>query len=202
MPKPLAICIEDLDAGSASSRYVRCVAIPGRQPGLRLDRSGAVLWQSDDAAACELWVSADDCLILNRPEGAAAVTVRRAGRSLDVPCDKPVELIDQDEIDVGPRHLRLHVHGEGPAVAPPSPFVPEGKPLGRLARAAAAAMALGAIAAPGGCEGGKSPDKGPIHVRERVPEVSPEPKPTDKNPPLQPPPEAKPSERPPEPPEP
>ncbi|MCP4592143.1 MAG: hypothetical protein GY842_15520, partial [bacterium] len=72
MSKPLAICIEDMDA-QAETRYLRCVAVPGRQPGLRLDEAGSVLWKSDDGASCELWVSADDRLILYRPEDATRV---------------------------------------------------------------------------------------------------------------------------------
>ena len=59
---------------------------------------------------CELWVSADDRLILYRPEGADAVAVSRAGRSLDVPSGKPVVLIDQDQIDVDSNGL-VYVSG-------------------------------------------------------------------------------------------
>jgi len=150
MPKPLAICIEDLAPASEAERFLRCVAVPGRQPGLRLDEKGAVLWQSEEEAV-ELWVSADERLVLYRPEGSAATTVRRGERSLAAPAEKPVILIDQDEIDVGARRLRIHVHGEAPEVAAPSPLVPETQqsgPLGRLARAAAA-VALGSVMAAG-----------------------------------------------------
>jgi hypothetical protein len=56
MPKPMAICIEDLDS-QPKTKYLRCVALPGRQPGLRLDKAGSVLWQNDDGVSCELWVS-------------------------------------------------------------------------------------------------------------------------------------------------
>jgi hypothetical protein len=143
MPEPLAICIEDLDPRTPGDRYLRCVAVPGRRPGLRVDRAGRVLWKSDEAVACELWVSADDRLILYRPEGAAAVVCRREGRSLEVPAAKPVVLLDQDRIDVGSRHLRVHVHGRAPAIAPPSLLpVRSGAGAGRVA--AAAALALGA----------------------------------------------------------
>jgi len=167
MSKPMALCIEDLDPQAGAPKYVRCVAIPGRQPGLRLDFGGAVLWQSDDAVACELWVSADDCLILYRPEGAAAVTLRRTGRSLDVPYAKPVVVIDQDEIDVGARRLRVHVHGDAPAIAAPSVFVPEQGVLSRLVRAAAAAVAIFSAVATSGC----------IEVRDHPPKRPAPPKP-------------------------
>jgi len=173
MPKPIALCIEDLDAGSGASKYVRCVALPGREPGLGLDGRGAVLWRSEEPVACELWVSGDDRLILYRLEGAADVTLSRAGRSLDVPSGKPVVLIDQDQIDVGPRCLRLHVHGEAPAVAAPSPLVPEKKSPGLLARVATAALALGSIVGCGSCEDEQQTPREPIEVRDSPPKVAP-----------------------------
>jgi hypothetical protein len=164
MPKPLAICIEDLDAPATPSQYTRCVAVPGRQPGLRLDGAGRILWRRDESVACELWVSADERLILYRLDDAPSVVLHRAGRSLDVPCSKPVVLIDQDQVDVGGRHLRVHIHGEAAAVAAPSPLLPEPKPKsrvrGRLAQGAATAAVVGAIAAvAGGC----------IEIRETPP---------------------------------
>ncbi len=161
MPKPLAICIEDLDAPATPSQYTRCVALPGRQPGLRLDEAGRVLWHKDEAVACELWVSADDRLILYRPEDAPSVVVHRAGRSLDVPSSKPVVLLDQDQVDVGARRLRIHVHGEAPAVSAPTPLLPEPKTKsrvrGRLTQGAATAAFVGALAV--GC----------IEIRETPP---------------------------------
>ena len=167
MSKPLAICIEDLDAQS-ETKYVRCVALAGRQPGLRLDRAGSVLWQSDDGVACELWVSADERLILYRPAGATRVILHRAGRSLDVPCGKPVVVIDKDRLDVGARRLRIHVHGEAPLVAAPSPLPAMRSPLGRLAQAATAAAVIGAVVTTGGC----------IEVRETPPTAAVTPSPT------------------------
>ena len=64
MPKPLAICIEDLEAASHDARYLCCTAVCGSEPGLRLDPSGRVTWKSRNPAACEIWVSADERLIL------------------------------------------------------------------------------------------------------------------------------------------
>ena len=172
MPKPMAICIEDLEARADQPKFLRCVAVPGRQPGLRVDRNGKVLWQSEDGVSCELWVSGDDRLILYRPEDAVPVTLHRAGRRLEVPGGKPVVLIDQDEFEVGARHLRVHVHGEAPAVSPPSVFVPKQKPLAGLARAAAVAATIGAVAV-GGC-GKKDPEtrgREPIEIRDQPPKV-------------------------------
>ena len=183
MPKPMGICIEDLEARLGEPRYVRCVAVPGRQPGLRLDTGGEILWKSEEDVACEFWVSADDRLILYRPEGAAAVTVSRAGRSLDVPYGKPVVLIDQDQIDVGERRLRVHVHGEAPSVSAPSVLAPQRGTLAGLARAAAVAATIGAAAVAGGC-GKKDADaraKPPVEVRDQPPlmEAPPEDKPAE-----------------------
>ena len=149
MPKPLAICIEELD--SSEARYIRCVALPGRQPGLRLDKTGRVLWQSDDGVSCELWVSADERLILYRPEGADSVMLDRGGRTLDVPYGKPVVVIDQDQVSVGGRRVRIHVHGEAPSVAAPSPLPSRSQPLGRLARTLATTAVIGAAVAASGC---------------------------------------------------
>jgi len=119
---------------------------------------------------CELWVSADDRLILYRPEGADAVAVSRAGRSLDVPYEKPVVLIDQDQIAVGGRQLRVHVHGEAPAVSAPSALAPQQGALSGLARAAAVAATIGVAAVAGGC--GKK-----IEVRDEPPKVEAAPDP-------------------------
>jgi hypothetical protein len=160
MVKPLAICVEDMGS-QAKTRYMRCVALPGRQPGLRLDEAGQVVWRSEDDVACELWVSADGRLVLFRPEGAIPVSVHRAGRSLDVPCGKPVFVIDKDEVDVGERRLRIHVHGEAPSVAAPSPLSFKSRPLRHLAQAATAAAIVGTVSALG-CS--------PIEIRNNPPE--------------------------------
>ncbi len=161
MSEPLAICIEDLDAKTRDARYLRCVALPGRQPGLRLDAAGVVLWKSDAAIACELWISADDRMILYRPEGAAPVTLSRSGRSLDVPYAKPVVLLDKDQIAVGGRRLCVHVHGAAHAVTAPAPLPTRPPAMGRLAQAAAAAAVIGAAAT--GC----------IEIRESPPTFEP-----------------------------
>ena len=159
MPQALALCLEDLHA-SADGRYLRCVALPGRQAGLRISQQGAVSWKISGGVACEMWVSADDQLILLRPPGAVPVIVERAGRRLDVPTDKPVVLIDQDVFRVCGRTLRVHVHGVAETVTPPSPLLPRKAGSTRLA----ALMALGAVVA--GC------DKPPVEVRDRPPAIA------------------------------
>ncbi len=160
MPEPLAICLEDLDPASPDDRYLRCTALVGRGPGLRIDGAGAVTWEEDVGAACELWVSLDDRLILLRPAGAEAVRVVRAGRSLEVPQDKPVVLVDQDGVEVAGKRLRVHVHGVAPQVAPPTPLRTQAR---NAAAGVAAAVALSA-ALTGCC--------GPVEVREVPPSIA------------------------------
>jgi len=132
-----------------------------------------VLWKSDDGVSCELWVSADERLILYRPEAKIPVTLHRAGRSLYVPCGKPVVVIDKDQIDVGSRRLRVHVHGNAPLVAAPSPLPSKPRPLGRLAQVAAAAAVIGAVAAAGGCiDVREDPPQVTIEIRQTPPEIT------------------------------
>ena len=159
MPQPLALCIEDLSL--PTPRFVRCVAVGGRQPGLRIGLDGEVQWKPSGPIGCELWVSADERLVLLRPSGAPEVEVHRAGRSLVAPCDKPVMLLDGDELTLGGRRLRLHVHGEAPMVAPPAPLPMRS---GAAAARAAAVLALGAAVV--GC--GRN-----IEVRDNPPSVEP-----------------------------
>jgi len=186
VPKPIAICIERLDADSGASQFTRCTAIAGGRPGLRVGSRGDVLWQGEDeddiecGIACEIWVSSDEKLILFRPEGASAVALHRAGRSLDVPRGKPVLVIDRDEIDLGAHRLRLHVHGEASEVTAPSLFIPETKPLGIIGKAAAA-VALGSAMAAGGCSSKDimvrdmppTPPAPPVEVRDKPPKPMP-----------------------------
>lgn len=152
-PAPIALCLEDLDATTGSRRYLQCVALAGGEPGLVLDERGVVQWCPTGAGAVELWVSADDCLILFRAEGAIPVIVHRTGRSLDAPVERPVVLLDQDRVDLGGRRLRIHVHGVAPAVAPPAWLDVSEPSSPTVHRAAAAAVAVGVAVAGAGCDG-------------------------------------------------
>ena len=168
MPEPLAICLEDLDARTEDDRYVQCVALPGNEPGLLLTDRGALLWREGEAA-CELWVSLDDRLVLWRRADAGTVTVRRGARSLDVPSGKPVILLDQDQVEVGGRRLRIHVHGPAPRVVPPVPLLRE---FVRAAGRVATAAVIGGTALVGaGCT--ELPDfLKPLEVRAMPPKPS------------------------------
>ncbi|MBW2458530.1 MAG: hypothetical protein JRI68_28790 [Deltaproteobacteria bacterium] len=152
LPAPIALCLEDLDATTESRRYLQCVALAGGKPGLVLDDRGVAQWCPAIAGAVELWVSADDCLILFRAAGAIPVTVHRAGRSLDAPVERPVVLLDQDRIDLGGRRLRIHVHGVALAVAPPAWLDVSEPSSPTVHRAAAAAVAVGVAVAGAGCD--------------------------------------------------
>jgi len=165
MSKLLSVCIEDVDAVEPNDRYVRCVAVPGRQPGLRVDGGGRLLWQTDDGVACELWVSADDRLVLWRREGAGEVVVTRAGRSLSVPSGKPVMLVHGDEFEVGGRRLKVHLHGRAHQESPPEPILTNRNRRGF--RTAATAVILGATLVAGAAA---AAEQGPVEVRDHPPE--------------------------------
>ena len=153
-PNPIAICIEDVDALSDAVRYLQCIALPGDVRGLALSRKGEVTWQQPKTDGCELWVSADRLLMLLRPGGAISITVHRGGRSLKVPEEQPVVLLDQDEIEIENRLLCIHLHGETDedAAAPPSWLPMPESTAGALAKAAAAALVIGATIAGSGCK--------------------------------------------------
>lgn len=170
MSQSLSICIEHLDAVDPNERYLRCVAMPGRGPGLRLGAGGEVLWRSDEGASCELWTSADGRLALYRLEHGSRVVVSRAGRSIEAPAGKPVMLLHGDELEVGGRRLRVHVHGRAPQAEPPEPVVVERNR--RAFRAAATAVIVGATLVSGMAAAQSS---GPIEVRERPPAPPPPP---------------------------
>ncbi len=167
MPQPLALCLEDLDAAT-EERYLQCVAAVGRGPGLGLAVDGSVLWQQL-ALACELWATQDDRLALLRREGAPAVQVSRQGRTLEAPPEKPVILRQGDELALGGRRLRLHLHGAVQELSPPRVL----RELGR----AAAALAVGALLAGAPGSVAADPARDQIEVRQHPPSVvAPEPK--------------------------
>ncbi len=161
MPEPIAICLEAMNPDAPRARYTRCVAVSGAEQGLGMSAQGEVLWRSGQPLAFELWVSADEKLILLRPAAAPPIRMARAGRFLDVPFGKPVVLLDQDEFTVAGRCFRLHVHGPAEQVHPPEPFAPRG--ISEVVKIVAA-VALGAAAA--GC-----PPK--IDVRDHPPKEGP-----------------------------
>ena len=153
------------------------MALGGTERGLSVDGAGAVLWREEEAGAFCLVVSLDERLVLLRPEGAAPSTVSRGGRSLEVPCGKPVVLVDQDRMDVGERRLRIHVHGEAPAVHAPELLAmeePDHSTLGKVARAAATALALGAAVGAAGCKSLEVRDRPPT-VPEQIDKGAPKP---------------------------
>jgi hypothetical protein len=156
---PLSLCLEDKNASPGDDRYMQCVALPGRTPGLCITSLGRIGWKLAGPVACELWRAADGRLVLYRPDGGAEVRVevRRAGRALEAPFGKPVIVRHHDELQIEDGVWIVHVHGATREVAPPSP-------LRRNVRAALAAFAV-ALAAPGCSDSSDDP----IEVRDNPP---------------------------------
>jgi len=171
MPTPLEICLEETHMPEDGERFIRCVALPGGEPGLALDRAGDVRWLPEaEASGFGLWVSGDEQLILLRGVAAGPITVRRAGRAVEAPPEKPVVLRDQDLLELGGRQLRVHVHGAADEIHPPERL--SGSSLARGARATAAAIALSAAVGLGGvAAAGPAAGPEPIEVRTRPPKM-------------------------------
>ena len=166
MPQPIELCLEDVAADEAAgvTRYLRCVALGGHQPGLGIDPDGNVTWRTAAALAAEIWVSGDEQLILLRPAGAPTVRLSRASRELELPEGKPVVVLGGDRIEVGPRRLQLHVHGVAESVYAPTPLLD--RALGHAARAAALLAVSAAVA---GCATPAPQPVPPVEVREQPP---------------------------------
>jgi hypothetical protein len=180
MPRAQEICLEELARKPEDGAFVRCVALPGGEAGLALDRAGAIQWMPEGPGAHALCVSQDDRLVLLGSAEAGEIHVERGHRSVVAPPGQPVVLLDQDVLRLGARAFRVHVHGEAQEVHAPEPLT--GSALARLARAAAAAVAIGSAFAAGpgalagpGAEGGPAP----IEVRTRPPVVAPSREPVD-----------------------
>jgi hypothetical protein len=174
MPRPLEICLEDLDHEPEDESFVRCVALPASETALALDATGAVQWMPERTDVHALGVSADGRLILLGSAAAGEIAVTRGPRSLAAPEGQPVVLLDQDLLQVGGRRLRVHVHGEIEAVRPPERL----RGMARLARAAATAVALGGALAAGSAAVAQAPETratAAIEVRAQPPKPAPPP---------------------------
>jgi hypothetical protein len=167
MSMPQQICLEDLGQSADDERYLRCVALPSNEPGLALDRDGAVRWMPEEPAPYGLWISTDERLVLVRGVGAAPIVVVRTGRSLEAPAGRPVLLLDQDLLHLDDRTLRVHVHGPTSEVHAPEHL--RGSALARFVRAVAATLALVAAAGAGGAASAAPP----IEVRSHPPGATP-----------------------------
>ena len=138
----MEICLEELDTPENNEPFIRCVALPGGEEGLSLDRHGQIRWMPEPGEATQshygLWTSADDKLVLFRAKEAAdPIIVERGGRTLQAPAEKPVILLDGDTLRVNGRSYRVHFHGETDAIYPPE----------RLSRSTISKLVGGAVAA-------------------------------------------------------
>jgi len=189
MSRIIALCIEDCHPASESLRYLRCCALTGLQPGLALSAGGVVAWKGEDPASLRLVVSSDEKLVCYQepgtagapPSGGASLVmqVHRGGRFVDVEEGRPIVLLDGDEITLGDRRLKLHVHGFVADSHDPEFYVaPETSSHAGLARAAGVAgVAMAGLMAMSGCDKAP-PDKPvepPIDVRDRPPVPAPPP---------------------------
>lgn len=167
MTRYIEICLEELDRVEDDECFVRCVAVPGGEPGLALDREGKVRWMPEAPEAYGLWTSADDRLVLLREEGSAPIIVERDERSLEAPVDQPVVLLDGDLLRLDGRRFKVYVHGETEAVYAPERMTRSS--LMRWARAAAAAatVAIGGLAV--SASAGERVQTQPIEVRAQPP---------------------------------
>ncbi len=199
MSRIIALCMEDCHPSTEASRYLRCCALTGLQPGLALTADGVVQWRSGAPAAVRLVVSLDEKLVCYREEGAPGGTrVHRGGRFVEVEELKPVVLLDGDELTLGDRRLRLHVHGFTSTAHDPEFYVvpePTSVPSGAVRAAAVAGIAVAGILGAAGCDKpppDKPVEKPPIDVRDQPPAPLPPPPPPMEvrdTPPVAPPPE-------------
>ncbi len=185
MDDGIALCIEDMSEATSGTRYMRCVAVRGRQVGLGLSSRGEIVWKSPRPDVCDLCVSVDGLLVLYRPEQGPPVVVTRAGRSLDVPVGKPVLLRSGDHLRMGGRQLRVHVHGNTHEVHAPTPlhdasWGPAAKKLAAVVAVTAAAAGCRSGCSSLGASGERDPDASvpSIDVREAPPAVAPPPSPS------------------------
>jgi hypothetical protein len=113
--RPLAICLED----TATGQFVQCVALGGGEPGLSVDPQGEIQWL-ERPAGCQLAVAEDGRLQVTRTDEQTSARLERGGRTLELALDTPTPVVNRDELVVGRRRLRVHLHGEAPAVSPPT----------------------------------------------------------------------------------
>ena len=144
-PKPIELCLERVQSGDGD-RYVRCTAQVGRELGLALAIDGRILWCEQSGVGCEIWVSADQRLMAFCPAGAPPTVLHRAGRTLELPPERPVVLRHRDELELAGTRFRVHVHGVTERVHAPAIV----RTLVRAAATATLALSVGGAV---GCEG-------------------------------------------------
>lgn len=173
----MEICLEELEPNTAEEvrgeePFIRCVAMPGGDPGLSLDRGGQVRWMPEEPAVYGLWTSEDHRLVLLRGQNTQPITVERDGRSLEAPEGKPVILLDRDVLHLDGKSYRVYFHGETEAIYEPERL--SRSALGKVVGAAAAAsMALGGLMGAPATAGADKPEAKDIEVRLQPPKPAP-----------------------------
>jgi hypothetical protein len=116
----ISLCLESLGAPAAEARFLSCVALATGAPGLGLASDGSVCWQRADAAAA-IEVAGDGRLMLRRIAASGPFAHVRAGRTHEPGAGTSTVLLDGDELELGGRRLRVHVHGAATSASPPFP---------------------------------------------------------------------------------
>jgi len=160
MSHPIAICLERFSKPEGSPFFTSCVALPTGEMGLGLTAEGAISWKQGDEHMVTLSVAEAGGLFLHRPAHGPTVQVHRSGRTRDLGEDEAVEVLQGDRIVLDGEHeILLHLHGNAPAIAPPTlveieqpkPTTRVGAALSKVA-AAAAIGAAGVLGAGAGCD--------------------------------------------------
>lgn len=118
MSKAMALSLEIVSGVGSHGEMIQCVALEKGQPGLGLSPSGVVLWQSEEQPAIELSVDENGRLVLQRHESLRLLIIR-GGRPLKVIFETPTVVLDQDEIDLFDRRLRVQLYGPSQTIHAP-----------------------------------------------------------------------------------
>lgn len=157
MPKPFAICIENLKTGT----YLGCVALVGDKPGLTLNNDGIPQWEQ--TGCVDIFVTADNRLGLLYNNGPT-VKVTRNTRTVEAQAGKPIIILDKDKLTINKTELQIHIHGEALQVHPPTLLdIPKPSKISHFKKAAV--MALGMLSI--GCK-----DKEKIEIVPHPPQVA------------------------------
>ncbi len=166
----MSICLEDLECSDTGSRFQSCMAMPSGTAGLSITPGAEVRWKAAREPSAHVGTTEDGRLALFVDAGfRPALLLRRGGRVLACPEDRPVVLIDQDELELPGGRWRVHLHG------PVEDATPAASPFFVRTAAVLAGLALAA-----GCAGTRETPTMPetsSSSSERGPDAPPPPAP-------------------------